>query len=164
LEVWLCWETGWCGRANGFGGPEAPALRRAEAEGEGGGRTTPEPEEECSWDWPFRRWLGFVLERGEEFESAVPDSSSSSGILTFRTGRLPPIEPLPVFVRDGGWKPSGADDMDVLRAFRLFCAWTAGGDLSVRETAPTSTDCDRLFVVAVSLRDGSAFEVEDAQC
>lgn len=50
LEVWLCWETGWCGLAKGLGGPEAPAERRAEAEGEGGGRTTPEPEEDCSWD------------------------------------------------------------------------------------------------------------------
>jgi len=34
-------ETG-CGRANGFGGPEAPALRSADAEGEGGGSTTEE--------------------------------------------------------------------------------------------------------------------------
>lgn len=29
------------GRAKGFGGPLAPAERRAEAEGEGGGSTTP---------------------------------------------------------------------------------------------------------------------------
>ena len=31
---------GGAGRAKGFGGPCAPALRRALAEGEGGGRTT----------------------------------------------------------------------------------------------------------------------------
>ena len=30
------------GRANGLGGPCAPALNRALAEGEGGGNTTPE--------------------------------------------------------------------------------------------------------------------------
>lgn len=34
-------DTGW-GRAKGFGGPDAPAERRAEADGDGGGRTTPE--------------------------------------------------------------------------------------------------------------------------
>lgn len=33
--------TGGAGRANGFGGPEAPALSRALALGDGGGRTTP---------------------------------------------------------------------------------------------------------------------------
>jgi hypothetical protein len=35
------WETG-CGRAKGFGGPDAPAESRAEADGEGGGSTTPD--------------------------------------------------------------------------------------------------------------------------
>lgn len=89
-------EFGWCGRANGFGGPEAPADRRADApDGEGGGRTTPEPS--------FRRVvLGFVLERGEElvFSTGLPFSLPSSGICTFKTGRLPPSEAL--FVRDGG--------------------------------------------------------------
>ena len=30
------------GRAKGFGGPVAPALRREFADGEGGGRTTPD--------------------------------------------------------------------------------------------------------------------------
>jgi hypothetical protein len=32
---------GGAGRANGFGGPEAPALNRALALGDGGGSTTP---------------------------------------------------------------------------------------------------------------------------
>jgi hypothetical protein len=87
------WETG-CGRAKGLGGPEAPAERRAEAEGDGGGRTTPE-----EWESELFRPLGrrlelvaLVPERGLEFESAValPPSEGSSGICTFRTGRLPP--------------------------------------------------------------------------
>ena len=43
-ELLFCCEGG-CGRANGFGGPEAPALRIALALGDGGGRTTPVPEE-----------------------------------------------------------------------------------------------------------------------
>ncbi len=30
------------GRANGFGGPLAPADKSADAEGDGGGRTTPD--------------------------------------------------------------------------------------------------------------------------
>jgi hypothetical protein len=34
----------------------------------------------------------------------------------------------------------------------------------VRVTDPTSIDWERLFEVAVSLRDVSAFEVEEAQC
>ncbi len=34
----------------------------------------------------------------------------------------------------------------------------------VRETAPTSTDCERLFEAGGSLLEVSAFEVEDAQC
>jgi hypothetical protein len=38
---------GGAGRANGFGGPCAPALRRAPAEGDGGGNTT--PCEGCAW-------------------------------------------------------------------------------------------------------------------
>lgn len=35
-------EVGGFGRANGFGGPCAPALSRALALGEGGGSTTPD--------------------------------------------------------------------------------------------------------------------------
>ena len=40
---------GGAGRAKGFGGPCAPALRRAPAEGDGGGRTTP---------WEGAAWPG----------------------------------------------------------------------------------------------------------
>ena len=38
LELWF----GGCGRANGFGGPWAPAESIALALGEGGGKTTPD--------------------------------------------------------------------------------------------------------------------------
>ena len=46
LLVYAFWfwfdEPGGGGLANGFGGPVAPALRRALADGEGGGSTTPD--------------------------------------------------------------------------------------------------------------------------
>lgn len=38
-------ELGGGGRAKGFVGPVAPALKRALALGEGGGSTTPEPDD-----------------------------------------------------------------------------------------------------------------------
>jgi hypothetical protein len=41
LLFWLA-VPGGGGRAKGFGGPVAPALRIAPADGDGGGRTTPE--------------------------------------------------------------------------------------------------------------------------
>jgi hypothetical protein len=109
------------GRAKGFGGPEAPALRRAEAEGEGGGRTTPEEW----WESERLRLLGVEVEAvavtpapvppelwlvpaGED-SSAVPDSASeaSEGIWTLRRGRAAAdlMEEL-VFVREGGMMPS----------------------------------------------------------
>lgn len=81
-----------------MGGPEAPAERRAEADGEGGGRTTPEEWESGLFPPLGRRFalVVLVLERGLEFESAVallalpPSGEGSSGICTFRMGRLPP--------------------------------------------------------------------------
>ena len=51
LYDWLFCCEGGGGLANGFGGPDAPALSMALALGEGGGRTTPVPEE----------WLASVL-------------------------------------------------------------------------------------------------------
>jgi len=113
-----------------------------------------------------------VEDRGEELESAVwlPGSDpSSAGICTFNTGLLPP-PPLNCaeFVRDGGVNPSGIEDIETLRFLLCVCECCGGeGGLAwapVLETAPTSTDCERLFEVAVSLLDFSALEVEDAQC
>lgn len=92
----LFWEEdvttadGGGGRAKGFGGPWAPALRRALAEGEGGGRTTPE--------WPVselpRAGVAAVFpvdSRGEDSAVALPASSEFSlGIWTFRRGLLAP--------------------------------------------------------------------------
>ena len=108
----LC-ETG-CGRAKGFGGPEAPALSNAEAEGEGGGRTTPAP---CSLLCPRLRCPTVAGERGDELDSAVLlPSEGSSGICTFKTGLLaPPALNCAEFVRDGGVNPSGMEDMETLR-------------------------------------------------
>lgn len=97
-------ETGWTGRANGFGGPVAPAESKADADGEGGGNTTPEEWE--SDPRPFRARLPAALteECGLELSSAValpPPSDASSGICTFKTGRLPP--PMEAeFVLEGG--------------------------------------------------------------
>ena len=74
--------------------------------------------EECE-SVPFGRRLelvGLVLERGLASESAValPPSEGSSGICTFKTGRLPPPS-WAEFVREGGVKPSGMEDMETLR-------------------------------------------------
>lgn len=70
-----------------------------------------------------------------------------------------------MFVRDGGWNPSGTDDIDGLRPFReLTDLADGGGELLFLEAAPMSIDCDRRFEVATSGRVGSAFDVEDAQC
>jgi hypothetical protein len=113
-------ETG-CGRAKGFGGPEAPALRSADAEGDGGGSTT---LDDCSCPWPFLRCAALAEERGEELESAVllPPSDGSSGICTFKTGLFPP-PPLNCaeFVRDGGVNPSGIEDIEILRFLLCVC-------------------------------------------
>ena len=111
-------------------------------------------------------------ERGDEPEPAVllPASDpSSAGICTFNTGLLPP-PPLNCaeFVRDGGVNPSGIEDIEKFRSLLCVCERCGGeGGLTwapVLDTAPTSTDCERLFEVAVSLLEFSALEVEDAQC
>jgi hypothetical protein len=162
-------ETGW-GRAKGLGGPDAPAESRADADGDGGGRTTPEPEG-CSEDCPFRcAFAAVVAEWGEESPVALPPSDGSSGICTFRTGRFPPPSEA-LFVREGGWNPSGAEDiedMDTLRGLAWDCARPGGpGDcvwVGGRAVAPTSIECARLLEVAVPLRGVSALEVEEAQC
>lgn len=77
---------GGAGRANGFGGPCAPALSKVLVDGDGGGRTTCE----C---WPCC-CCGPVVTCSCEVlaasESAVAASSpdASLGICTFRRGRL----------------------------------------------------------------------------
>jgi hypothetical protein len=108
----FCVGAGGCGLANGFGGPDAPALKRADADGEGGGSTT----EECE----SARRLGCepvasVDSRGLLVESFVPSppSEGSSGIWTFRRGRLAPSCAL--LVREGGVKVSETEDIDVWR-------------------------------------------------
>ena len=88
------------GRAKGFGGPEAPALRRALADGDGGGRTT----EWCGSD-PVPLLAGVAVvappdSLGEDSAVALPASECSLGICTWSLGR--PVLELFVAVRDGG--------------------------------------------------------------
>lgn len=70
-------------------------------------------------------------------------------------------------VREGGVKPSGTDEIETLR-FLWVLELTGGGDVLpvlFRVTVTISTECDRLFEVgAGSLRAGSAFDVDEAQC
>jgi hypothetical protein len=71
------------GRANGLGGPVAPALRSEFALGEGGGNTTPE-----EWDASVLR-AGVAPEMeslGEESAVALPPSDCSLGICTLNLG------------------------------------------------------------------------------
>jgi len=85
---------GGAGRANGFGGPVAPALSKAPALGDGGGRTTPA----C----PSR--IGVICAAavawGDVSPVALSSPESSFGICTFSLGRLGSACTL--FVRLGG--------------------------------------------------------------
>lgn len=78
---------GGAGRANGFGGPWAPALRRVLVEGDGGGRTTWFGGPCCCCGPPV---AVRPCEAEAASELAVPASSpeASLGICTFRRGRL----------------------------------------------------------------------------
>lgn len=164
LLLYACafWEPGFTGiggRAKGFGGPWAPALRRALALGEGGGRTTPE-----EWEASVLVLAGVSpgaspLAWGEEPAVPLPPSSDcSEGIWTFRRGRLAP-EPSPA-----------SEEMDW---FRWGCGITRGvradggtGAVLVRLILPMSTDWGRwvsFSVFIVSLR-GSVVVVPIPQC
>jgi hypothetical protein len=157
----LVWWGG--GRANGFGGPVAPAESRVvEADGEGGGRTTPE---ECE---SVGRREGcdvmsvavVIVPCGEADPFVALPPSDSSGIRTFNCGRemLPPTRRL--LDRDGGVKTvSGMVPSDPFRlicgCIWALCALTRGSEggefgLLLRATLPASIDCDRLD-------DGSVF-------
>lgn len=91
--------SGGCGRAKGFGGPCAPALRMALALGEGGGKTTPD-----EWLASVLAWAGVspIVPadcRGEDSAVALPPSDCSLGICTVSRGRAAPNRAL--LVRDG---------------------------------------------------------------
>lgn len=91
-------ETGGGGRANGFGGPWAPALSIAPAEGDGGGKTTPEP----LFSALVLAGVEVLLPAESRDESAValpPPSECSLGICTFNWGLFCGNGPL--FVRGG---------------------------------------------------------------
>lgn len=72
---------GGAGRANGLGGPEAPAERTAFVDGDGGGSTTP---------WPTRIGVADAVppSLGDESAVALPPSDCSLGICTFKRGRF----------------------------------------------------------------------------
>jgi hypothetical protein len=113
LYVVLFWEAvpGGGGRANGLGGPCAPALNRALADGEGGGNTTPE------WHVSelFLAGVAVVLpfeSRGDDSAVALPASEFSLGICTFKRGRFAPICRLSVRERGG---ISGIEERDCVR-------------------------------------------------
>jgi len=74
------------GRANGFGGPVAPALSSEFALGEGGGSTTPE---ECEAS-VLRPGVAPVVPEslGDESAVALPASDCSLGICTLSLGLL----------------------------------------------------------------------------
>lgn len=82
----FCCDGGGAGRANGLGGPEAPAESSADADGEGGGSTIP-------------LWLRSGLAERLLFMppgDAEPDSfsSASEGMVRLSFGLAPPFEPL----------------------------------------------------------------------
>lgn len=160
---------GWGGgRANGFGGPVAPAESRADADGEGGGKTIPEAcpsgRRTAACVVPASAWL-----RGDgTSEAAVavpPPSDGSSGISSRRLGR---DAPPPVLDRDGGGNLSGMDDTETFRGLLAVfspppAGFARGGEAVVAplvlETAPTSTDWDRAsaLVAAASVLVAAAF-------
>lgn len=93
------------GRANGFGGPCAPALSIAPADGDGGGSTTPAG----GLSLAGVTVLLPAESREDESPVALPRSELSLGIWTFNCGRLDVRAPL--FVREGGLI-SAADGFD----------------------------------------------------
>lgn len=131
----------WCccggGRANGFGGPVAPADKMADAEGDGGGRTMPDECESVGLrrvDWD----PASVVEFFGEADSAVAlaPSEASSGISTRSRGRDAPPPPIRrLFCRDGGVKVvSGTDDIESL-GLGIVCVLSErlgmGGELEI---------------------------------
>lgn len=99
------------GRANGFGGPVAPALSSEFALGEGGGNTTPD---ECDAS-VLRPGVAPVVPEslGEESAVALPASSECSlGICTLSLGLFSWIRRL--LVRERG-AFAGIEDVDCVR-------------------------------------------------
>lgn len=133
------------GRANGLGGPAAPAERSALAEGDGGGRTTPDSpgprtgvrraEAAAAVD----SWLGSF---GEAAVDAVARSLSecSEGISTRRRGRLRSVWRLLVRL--------GTEVTELVRgggAVALVTGGCAGADVNCASlwTEPASTVAGR---------------------
>ena len=107
----FCCDVGGGGRANGFGGPETPADKSAEADGEGGGRSIPLCGRSVFAD------LFPEAPRGEP----EPDSfsSDSDGMVRLSLGRAAPL--LEPFVSDLLGGPN-SDVADVVVVARVGCA------------------------------------------
>jgi hypothetical protein len=100
------------GRANGFGGPLAPALSSELALGDGGGRTTPE---ECDAS-VLRPGVAPVVPEslGEESAVALPASECSLGICTLNLG-FALASPTRILVARGGGGTAFIEDVDCVR-------------------------------------------------
>jgi hypothetical protein len=105
---------GGCGRANGLGGPDAPALSSELALGDGGGKSTPE-----EWDASVlvRAGVAPVVVPpdsllGEDSAVALPPSECSLGIWTLSLGRFGSVCML--LDRDGG-AIVGTEEVDCVR-------------------------------------------------
>lgn len=97
------WFGGGAGRANGFGGPLAPADNSGLlADGDGGGRTTP----------LGGAFIGAALAGSLAEVSGSPPSEASLGICTFRRGLL--ASDCIVLDRDGGAR-LGNDEAELVR-------------------------------------------------
>lgn len=108
-----CWRGG---RANGLGGPVAPAESRADADGDGGGRTMPD----AFPSGPFGRGVNEALSvagfRGEmECAVPLPASDTSSGIWTRKRGRVSPPTRRLLDLEGGANVVSGIDTRDDCR-------------------------------------------------
>lgn len=134
---------GGAGRANGLGGPDAPAESRAFVEGDGGGRTTPGLAAGAG-PVPIPVPAVVVVSFGDESPVALPPSDCSLGICTFSRGRL--ASDCIVLARDGSGM-LGTEDDDAVRWGGRAGNGAGGGfgdapfALS-RDMAATSIDCD----------------------
>lgn len=150
------------GRAKGFGGPVAPAERRAGPEGEGGGRTCIGGRCVCA---------GGPVPLGEADGTVAlpPFSELSSGIWTFSRGRGGILPDFMLSDLGGGVNVvSGIETRGTGLIWLLRCA--SGGDLVAspfRVTFETSIDCERLFGSFFILGSGlirSGSGAKEARC
>lgn len=151
LDAPFICDDGGGGRANGFGGPVAPADSRAEADGEGGGSTGPASPSRIGVNRLSLR-AGRCAE-GEPEDADFSFSSSSAGIWTLSRGRF--ASEATLFVLDGICGTEGKTGVEAVRmgggggggllvGIRPLAAAPLGVPLArlPRLRLPTSSDCD----------------------